>query len=164
MTVAVRQLVPSEWATWRDLRLRSLADAPDAFCADVNTERAHPDAWWDDLVSSTAAHPRGALWSAEVDGHPAGIAFSRIDGAGVLHLGSMWVAPEGRSRGLGRALVEAALDWGRSGGASSAELWVTLGNGHAEALYENAGFEDTGDRDSLRDGSDLEIARMAQEL
>lgn len=164
MAASVRQIVATEWPLWRDLRLRSLDDSPDAFCADLLTEQAHPDTWWDDLVSSTVAHPRGALWSAEVDGHPAGIAFSRIDADGVVHIGSMWVAPEGRSRGLGRALVDAALDWGRSGGATSAELWVTVGNGHAETLYEQAGFDDTGDRDALREGSDFEIARLKREL
>lgn len=164
MSVIVRQLRTSEWPLWRDLRLRSLVDSPDAFCADLDRERAHADAWWDDLVASTVAHPRGALWCAESDGAPTGIAFSRIDSNGVIHVGSMWVAPEGRSHGAGRALVDAALEWGRTGGASSAELWVTVGNGHAETLYERAGFRDTGDRDSLREGSDLQIARMVREL
>lgn len=149
---------------WRDVRLRSLDDAPDAFCADPAIENAHDDAWWADLVRSTVEHPRGALWLAESDGVPVGIAFARIDRAGVLHLGSMWVAPGGRSKGVGRGLVEAALDWGRAGGATAAELWVTVGNGHAETLYEKAGFTETGDRGPLREGSDLQIARMVREL
>lgn len=164
MAMTVRQLRGNEWPVWRELRLRSLLDAPDAFCADLDETSGQPDAWWDDLVASTAAHPRGALWCAEADGEPAGIAFSRIDATGIVHIGSMWVAPSGRSRGAGRALVDAALDWGREGGATSAELWVTVGNGHAETLYENAGFTDTGERDALREDSDLEIARMVREL
>jgi ribosomal protein S18 acetylase RimI-like enzyme len=164
MTVDVRQLAAHEWTVWRDLRLRSLADAPDAFCADVDAERSRSDEWWMDLVSSTVAHPRGALWCAEIDEEPVGIAFSRIDGEGVVHIGSMWVSPEGRTAGIGRALVESAVAWGRSGGASTAELWVTVGNGHAELLYERSGFIDTGDRDELRADSDLAIARMVRTL
>jgi ribosomal protein S18 acetylase RimI-like enzyme len=164
MTVDVRQLGANDWAVWRDLRLRSLADAPDAFCADFDAESARSETWWMDLVASTVAHPRGALWCAEIDDEPVGIAFSRIDGGGVLHVGSMWVAPEGRTAGIGRALVESMLAWGRSGGASSAELWVTVGNGHAELLYERTGFTDTGDRDELRPDSDLTIARLVKDL
>ena len=160
----IRELDRDEWSVWRDLRLRSLTDAPDAFCADPDVESAHDGAWWADLVGRTVDHPRGALWCAEVGGAPVGIAFSRIDQEGVLHIGSMWVAPGGRSRGLGRSLVDTALAWGRAGGATTAELWVTVGNGHAETLYENAGFRDTGDRGALREGSALEIARMTQEL
>jgi hypothetical protein len=41
---------------------------------------------------------------------------------------------------------------------------VTVGNGHAELLYERTGFTDTGDRDELRPDSDLTIARLVKDL
>jgi RimJ/RimL family protein N-acetyltransferase len=54
------------------------------------------------------------------------------------------VAPELRGHGLGRRLVEAALDRAREQGAHRVTLRVLGGNTVAMALYEKAGFTVTG--------------------
>lgn len=57
---------------------------------------------------------------------------------------SMWVAPEARSEGLGRRLLEGIEAWMLSGGGLVAHLSVTDRATAARGLYESAGYEADG--------------------
>lgn len=165
MNGRVRELTGDEWTLWRDLRLRALADSPDAFRATHAEEAGQPDEWWEDLIGDTVAHPRGGLWIAEIDEEPVGMAFGRLDPAcQVLGIGAMWVAPGTRAKGIGARLLAAAMDWGRSIGARVAELWVTDGNEGASSLYRSAGFIETDERELLRPGSNLTVTKLTADL
>lgn len=63
----------------------------------------------------------------------------------IVHLG---VAPEFRSRGVGRALVEELLRQGRAAGLKKAVLDVSVLNPRAQALYERLGFTVAAERPS----------------
>src|SRR5882672_220084 len=71
---------------------------------------------------------------------------------------------DARGRGAGRALLDAAIAWGRSRGLDRLELWVTRGNGPAVRLYERAGFADTGRRDVLPSNPALQTIQIALNL
>jgi GNAT superfamily N-acetyltransferase len=58
----------------------------------------------------------------------------------VLHIHSIYVEHNHRGEGIGRRLLEAALEWGKGMGCVEAELNVLVGN-PARRLYESAGFE-----------------------
>lgn len=58
----------------------------------------------------------------------------------------MLVAREWRGRGVGSALVAAAIDWGREHGLHKLTLSVFPHNEAAIALYRKFGFEDEGYR------------------
>ncbi len=66
----------------------------------------------------------------------------------------MWVRPGDRRLGAGRALIQAAVDWGRSKGVSELTLSVVEGNDPAKRLYQGCGFVDTGRREPVRPGLD----------
>lgn len=51
-----------------------------------------------------------------------------------------------RGQGLGRALLETAVDWARAVGLAKLTLSVFTSNGRAIALYRAVGFEDEGVR------------------
>ena len=72
-----------------------------------------------------------ARLSVARDPHPAS--------AHVADLGLM-VAASHRRRGVGRALLEQAVDWARSAGVRKLELHVFPWNAPAIALYESFGF------------------------
>jgi GNAT superfamily N-acetyltransferase len=64
------------------------------------------------------------------------------------HAGAPWaclenvvVAPAARRSGVGRALVESALDLARAAGAYKVQLLSGAGRTDAHALYEAAGFD-----------------------
>jgi ribosomal-protein-alanine N-acetyltransferase len=63
-----------------------------------------------------------------------------------LHLQNLAVHPRHRRRGLGRALVLAALDVGLARGARTALLEVRRSNLAAQTLYRALGFRHTFDR------------------
>jgi GNAT superfamily N-acetyltransferase len=56
------------------------------------------------------------------------------------YLEELYVVPEMRGRGLGRALLEAALETAREAGATTMELGTSEDDVTARALYEKLGF------------------------
>lgn len=55
-------------------------------------------------------------------------------------LEELWVRPPARGTGLGRALLEDAMDLARARGADRIELNTSTDDHAARALYESAGF------------------------
>jgi ribosomal-protein-alanine N-acetyltransferase len=70
---------------------------------------------------------------------------SRVS-ADELHVNNIGVREEARRKGLGAALLEAALEEGARRGANLAVLEVRAGNLAAQALYRRFGFEVVGER------------------
>ncbi len=90
------------------------------------------------------------------DGRTAAFFVAVVDGAlvgslgmqnpiGIAHLG-MNVADGHRGQGVGKALMEVALDWARAAGAHKIDLEMWPWNHGARALYERFGFCEEGYR------------------
>ena len=142
--VTIRELAAHEWPLFRALRLRALADAPEAFATLLAEAASHTEAQWREQVAGVCASPSHVLFVSESGATVHGLVFGRLDeGAPLAHLGAMWVAPEMRQRGAGRMLVDAVAAWARARGAEAVELQVTEGNAPAERLYAAAGFART---------------------
>ena len=165
MNVRIRSISGDEWRLWRSLRLRAVEESPDSFRSTLGEESAEADEWWRDLIGRTAEHPRGLLLVAEADSDPVGMLFGRLDESReLLDVGAMWVDPDSRRMGIGRGLLDSAIDWAKEAGATRAELWVTLGNEAAERLYEGAGFGPSGDVEPLRPGSKFDVERLVASI
>jgi len=164
--VSIRELARHEWALFRELRLRALAESPDAFARTLAEAREQPDPYWVQLTESVTAPGGQVMLIAEADGRPTGLAFGLFDKERLKtgHVGGMWVDPAVRRQGAGRALLEAAIAWARSRDLDRLELWVTEGNIVATRLYERAGFTDTGRRDTLPSNRTLQTMQMALDL
>jgi ribosomal protein S18 acetylase RimI-like enzyme len=65
---------------------------------------------------------------------------SLYTGALDAHLEELYVVPARRGHGLGRALLEAAMDHARERGAAHIDLGTSEDDVAARALYESAGF------------------------
>lgn len=158
----VRALYPDEWATYRDLRLRSLADSPDAFYSTLESESARSPEDWAARLATAAVSGKDCPLVAELDGKPAGLVWAKMDGINpaLVHLYQMWVAPECRGRGVAQRLLDTALSWVRERGARFVELDVTVGNSAAARLYQRAGFRAVNAPAPMRAGSDLMLQPM----
>lgn len=124
------------------MRLRALADTPSAFLTTLAEAEVEPASYWDEYARDGASAEDEAVFLADGDLGMAGV-FVR-DAAPVLF--GMWVAPEARGQGLGRALVAAVEDWARERGFVRITLCVAAGNDAAAALYRSCGYEETGER------------------
>jgi ribosomal protein S18 acetylase RimI-like enzyme len=65
---------------------------------------------------------------------------SLYTGALDAYLEELYVVPERRGHGLGRALLEAAMEYARKRGAAHIDLGTSENDVAARALYERAGF------------------------
>ena len=83
---------------------------------------------------------RDRLWLAEIDGRLVGSIgiVGRDDGAAQLRW--VMVHPDARGRGLGRRLLNLALDFCRAAGYRSVYLWTVSPLTAAAGLYVSAGF------------------------
>jgi ribosomal protein S18 acetylase RimI-like enzyme len=155
-----------EWAIFRELRLRSLLDSPDAFGSTYGEESSHSETRWRDWTGGRWRGGTAAVFLARDEDAPVGTATGAAYDAepGVAHVYAMWVAPDARRAGVGRALLDAVAEWARDRGCERLVLSVTESNDAARAFYGTVGFEETGERTPLREGSDLHVVRLARPL
>jgi GNAT superfamily N-acetyltransferase len=113
---------------------------------DFNTEFSEPVPEVDVLADRVARFiERGEATFLLAGDGPEGVAEIRfrpsiMTGALDAYLEELYVAPSKRGQGLGRALLEAAMDVARSEGATRMELGTSEDDTAARALYESAGF------------------------
>jgi ribosomal protein S18 acetylase RimI-like enzyme len=153
----VRVLTPAEWPTYRDVRLRSLAESPDAFGRTLVEEQARSDRDWAERLRSGCESGTDLPLIAEAEGRCVGLSWGRFQDPANrrdAHLFQMWVDPGFRRRGIGRALLAAVIEWARQSGADYLNLGVTCDTA-AMRLYERAGFAVAGQRSPIRPESAL---------
>jgi ribosomal protein S18 acetylase RimI-like enzyme len=157
----VRPVDPSEWRELRALRMRALADAPDAFGSTLEDARGYSDDHWRGLASGAD----GPVFVAVDAGGWAGMVRTYPDEDDATpHVAGLWVAPEARNHGVGRLLVDAFLGWARGTGADEVRLWVTETNAAAMALYRSMGFTPTERHQQLPSNPSLRESMMCLEL
>ncbi len=153
--VQVRRVSEADWNALRDVRLRSLADSPDAFGSTLEREAAFGDADWQEWARDAAAGSAETCFLAWLDDEPVGVvgayAEERRD-----HVGR---------QGFGRALIEAIVSWSAENGAPTIRLDVMVSNVEARRLYESFGFAPTRQTKQYEDRphiTTVELEREAQ--
>lgn len=165
MTIEIREVGSDDWQEWRQLRLRSLEESPDAFRSTHAEDSARPESWWRESVETSVTDPLQTLWLATLDGMPAGVLSSRVDAESrVMTAEAMWVTPEARGQGIAVRLLDTGLAWARDAGASRAELWVNQGNSSTRSLYRRAGFRPTTEVEQVRPGAPHILVKMSAAL
>jgi RimJ/RimL family protein N-acetyltransferase len=111
-------------------------------------------------------HPDAVVFVADDGGEVVGrLSLARDPHGASRHVADLGllVAASHRRRGLGRALLEQAVEWAREVGVRKLELHVFPWNEPAIALYEAFGFEREGLRRGhyLRDGEYVDAILMA---
>lgn len=138
-TPAIRLLVPDDWAAFRRVRLRALADTPQFFGSTLAEAQARTEGDWRRMLTDRAQ------FLAESAGAPLGTVGGMPDrDRGGVHLISMWVASRSRGMGVSDRLVRAVLDWAVAGGHRVVRLEVAESNTFAQRLYLRNGFVRTG--------------------
>jgi GNAT superfamily N-acetyltransferase len=140
--VQVGRVIADDWARLRDVRLRALAESPEAFGSTLAREQLYTDEQWRSWQQSAA-------WFMAFDGErPVGLVGGRHDPVEWLLI-AMWVAPEVRGQGVGKRLLDAVVAEAARRGASAVALHVTDRNLVARKAYERFGFVASGEWESF---------------
>lgn len=162
--ISFLNLSADNWQTYKNLRLQSLQDAPDAFGSTLEREAEFSDDEW---ISRLVFEGKSKLpIIALVNDEPIGLAF------GVLHyptddtafIYQMWVNPKVRGLGISRLMINNLVDWAKSLNVGYLSLEVTTNNLAAINLYKTSGFEAFGSLEKLRESSSLYTQAMRKPL
>ena len=146
----IRRATPAQWRESRDIRLRALADSPDAFLSTLERESGLDEETWKSRLDRT--YTVFAWQGQQVVGTATGKPDPHEEGG--REIVGMWVDPAHRRSGVATALVHELVRWARAEGAGSVALWFVEGNDRARRLYEECGFALTGEREVMRPGLD----------
>lgn len=147
-SIDVHQVAPEGWQAWREIRLRSLAQDPDAFGSTYEREAAFDETTWRSWLDGTSG-PAVLGYAGEV---PVGMGAGWLGEPGRLMVVSMWTDPSWRGRGVGTRVLEHVVGWAAHR-ELRVHLWVADANPGARRLYERHGFRGDGRSEPLRDGS-----------
>jgi len=142
----LRRLNPSDSNAYQELRLAALRDVPSAFGSSYEEEK--------DFTASTLEGrlqlkpDRGIFGAFEAAKLVGLVGLGREDRRKFEHKALLWgmyVTPQARGKGIGRALLLEALALARSVPAiRQVNLSVNAGNAPAIQLYESVGFKKFG--------------------
>ena len=143
MPNVIRQLSAPDLAHYRALRLQALIECPEAFGATPRTEQALADA---QILHRFGGGPGQIMWGGFDDRGSlvATLGMHRDTGEKTMHKGhlfAMYVAPQNRSQGLARRLLDIAIDHAKSLNLHQLMLGCNASNHSALRLYEQAGFQ-----------------------
>ena len=162
----VRPLGEDDWQEFRAIRLRSLAESPEAFAAELAEEEAYDEEFWRLRLR------RSTRLVAELDGEQLGVVClgqAHNDGDLVPEVGEifgLWVAPEARGSGVATRLIKAAASQAAGVGQTHVSYWVGVENFRGVAFASGMGFRPTDFRRPMRlpDGTDLDETEIAMIL
>lgn len=102
------------------------------------------------FLVSQLRDPDCAVFVAELDGRIVGYCYAGVeplswkelrDEAGFIH--DLALDPSARRRGVGKALIDAAIEWFRERNQARVMLWTSPANDAARQLFEQSGFRPT---------------------
>ncbi|MEN5033696.1 GNAT family N-acetyltransferase [Pseudomonas sp. TWI929] len=164
--VIVRPITAGDWRPYRELRLKALRESQDAFASTYELESAREDDEWEARIAAVASSKSAQAFFAVKRNEICGLVWCKASDveADVVEIFQMWVAPDARGFGVGRALLERALSWARGYGAQRVRLGVTVADSPAMRLYKASGFQPVGIPELLREGSVLMSQAMELNL
>ncbi len=166
----VKPLIAHEWPVLKQVRLRALADAPDAFCTTLAQAQSYSDTDWQARAGRFAADPPAAARIAYWHGTPCGMmtcypaALPNYEEGPAAELTAVWVDPAVRGQGVAETLVASVVDWAVAQSMSVLQAWVMEENHRALAFYRKAGFSETGRREPDEPDTTKYIVLLARRL
>jgi ribosomal-protein-alanine N-acetyltransferase len=133
--VKIRRATEADQATIQELWQEFEDEVPQA-------EGFLPEKWdeeWADVQENLAT---GAVFLAEDDAGPLGVARLQEMRQGSSHIHLVYVRPRARRQGVTKALLRACADVAREQGAETVSLEVLLANDVGRAAWQHLGFKD----------------------
>jgi RimJ/RimL family protein N-acetyltransferase len=164
----ITKLPLERWQEYKELRLRALQTAPQAFGQSYEEALKHDDARWQQRLID-AAEGKSWLVFAERAGRLVGMAgafqWPEDVEANRAMIIAVFVDLSERGNGLGERLMEVVMAQMKGAGRTSAILAVNPAQNAAVRLYERMGFVRTGiERNVMGDGAECDEVVMERVL
>ena len=150
--ITVRVLEESEWALYRDVRLRALAESPESFTTNLADEADRDEQFWREritrshrLLAERGSVPQGIVSLGQYEPDPS-----------AAEVFGLYVIPDARGTGVSWRLVEAAAALAIQQGYVQLYYWVGTDNARAVGFAKNFGFQTTDYRRPARSASGLQ--------
>jgi GNAT superfamily N-acetyltransferase len=128
--IRVRPLTAADRPDWERL-FRAYIDFYERSLDDAEYERA-----WSRFMADDELHARVATVDGAVVGITHFLTHPHTNAADVCYLQDLFTDPNLRGRGVGRALIEAVVEWARERGCSRVYWQTQVGNERARRLYD----------------------------
>lgn len=160
MSITIRQTTDSDWLDLKTLRMQSLMESPTAFGLSYEAVSKYTDQQWQERAGNRTPP---MYFIARQNGASIGL-IGAVKANNQFNLIAMWVVPEHRGSGVGKALVEKVLSIAASRGESEVSLFVSPLNQAACGLYEKAGFRFTEQVEPLESHPEILVQRMSVDI
>ncbi len=141
--ITYRAPSPDEWADLKALRIRSVAEHPIAFGSSLEKEEQLTEEQWRERMET-----RRYIIAVSNGTFVGSISMTQGEApksSHVMSLYSVYVAPEFRNRGVGRELLNQAIETAKTHPEIiKLSLNVAATQSEARALYTKMGFEEVG--------------------
>ena len=144
--VEIRLLGADEWQLYRDARLASLRDAPEAFVARFEDEASYDDDFWRERMS------RATRIVAERGNEPVGLVCLGVhnEDPETDAVFGLWTDPSVRGQRVAWDLVATARQKATDNDCRLLYFWVASDNASAVGFAVNFGFRPTSQRRPVR--------------
>ena len=139
--IHIRQLIPSDAESFRELRLEGLRLNPEAFGSTYEFEKDQPLTRYTGWLTNSTAF--GAFQNSQLIGTASFTVSSGLKDSHKGLLRAMYVRPTHRRSGAGRLLVQAVIELAHQK-VEQVQLSVVSTNRPALRLYESLGFRQYG--------------------
>ncbi len=162
----IKSLLPEDWPLLKSVRLRALAENPEAFGTTLAQASAWDDTRWQENARRFTLFPPAASFLAYTEDAPCGMAncFTAENNFQAAEMTAFWVAPPQRGQGVSEALVAAIVGWAKSQGMTTLQAWVVEDNARALGFYQKLGFQDTAERQPHTLAPAKQIKLLSREL
>ncbi len=165
--IQIVKLMPEEWLRYREIRLESLREEPQAFGSSSAVMAEKPETYWQGRLAEALQGEKSWLLFAQEGEHVIGMIGAFCDEAQVFAtIVSVYVSKEARGKGTGKILMEGILsEIGKKANLHKVVLGVNREQIAAVELYRRFGFLITGEREEVQgDGKSPRGYVMEKEL
>ena len=150
--IKIIQLSSKQWQRYREIRLESLREEPQAFGSSYVDMEQRPPAYWQGRLTEAARAEKSWLLFAQEGEQLIGMIGAFYDEMQeTADIISVYVSKTERGKGVGKALMEGILsEIGKKKGIRKAALGVNQEQAAAVGLYRRFGFEVTDEREEIQ--------------
>ncbi len=151
-TIEIVKLPLEQWPRYREIRLESLREEPQAFGSSVTDMEQKPDTFWQGRLSDALLGEKSWLLFAQQGERLVGMIGAFCDAAQeTATIVSVYVSKAARGKGVGKALMDGILaEIGKKESIHKATLGVNQEQAAAVRLYRRFGFRVTGEREEMQ--------------